>query len=48
MALILNIDTSTSVCSVALARDGKMIALKENNEKNKKLPILYGTGNCGN
>ena len=35
MALILNIDTSTSVCSVALARDGKMIALKENNEKNK-------------
>ena len=31
MALILNIDTSTSVCSVALARDGKMIPLKENN-----------------
>lgn len=32
MALILNIDTSTSVCSAALARDGKMIDLKENNE----------------
>lgn len=32
MALILNIDTSTSVCSVALARDGQTIALKENNE----------------
>lgn len=32
MALILNIDTSTSVCSVALARDGKMVALKESNE----------------
>lgn len=32
MALILNIDTSTSVCSVALARNGKVIATKENNE----------------
>ena len=32
MAIILNIDTSTSVCSVALAKNGKMIALKENNE----------------
>lgn len=32
MALILNIDTSTSVCSVALARDGQIIACKENNE----------------
>lgn len=32
MALILNIDTSTSVCSVALAKDGEVIALKENNE----------------
>lgn len=29
MALILNIDTSTSVCSVALALGRKMIALKE-------------------
>ena len=36
MAVILNIDTSTSVCSVALARDGKMIALKEKDKlKNK-------------
>ncbi len=32
MALILNIDTSTAVCSVALAKDGQTIALKENNE----------------
>lgn len=32
MALILNIDTSTDVCSVAIARDGNAIALKENNE----------------
>ncbi len=32
MALILNIDTSTTVCSVALSKDGKMLAIKENNE----------------
>lgn len=32
MALILNIDTSTDVCSVAIARDGQLIALKENDE----------------
>jgi len=27
--LILNIETSTKVCSVALAKDGKTIAVKE-------------------
>lgn len=32
MALILNIETSTTVCSVALGRDGKSIALKELND----------------
>ncbi len=32
MALILNIDTSTSLCSVALAENARVIALKENNE----------------
>ncbi|MDE6877522.1 MAG: tRNA (adenosine(37)-N6)-threonylcarbamoyltransferase complex dimerization subunit type 1 TsaB [Odoribacter sp.] len=32
MALILNIDTSTSVCSVALAQNGQPLALKENKE----------------
>ena len=32
MALILNIDTSTTVCSVALAKEGKMVACKESNE----------------
>ena len=32
MALILNIDTSTDVCSVAIARDGYVIALRENDE----------------
>lgn len=34
MALILNIETSTSVCSVCLAKDGEIIKLKENNEAN--------------
>lgn len=32
MALILNIDTSTDVCSAAIARDGDVIALRENDE----------------
>lgn len=32
MALILNIDTSTSVCSVVLAKDGKVTGKKESNE----------------
>lgn len=32
MALILNIDTSTTVCSVALAKDGETIRIKESNE----------------
>lgn len=32
MSLILNIDTSTSVCSVALAKNGETFAIKENKE----------------
>lgn len=32
MAIIINIETSTSVCSVALAKDGEVIGLKECNE----------------
>lgn len=32
MALILNIDTATSVCSVALAQNGKILGLKESLE----------------
>ena len=32
MAVILNIDTSTTVCSVALSEGGKLIACKESNE----------------
>lgn len=42
MSLILNIDTSTSVCSVALAKDGEVIALKENNE-GLNHSVLLGT-----
>lgn len=34
MATILNIETSTRVCSVALAVDGKVAAIKESNTKN--------------
>lgn len=42
MALILNIDTSTSVCSVALAKDGQVVAQKENNE-GLNHSVLLGT-----
>lgn len=42
MALILNLDTSTSVCSVALCRDGKVEALRENNE-GLNHSVLLGT-----
>jgi tRNA threonylcarbamoyladenosine biosynthesis protein TsaB len=34
MALILHIETATSVCSVALAEDGKLLSLKEENKAN--------------
>lgn len=42
MALILNIDTSTSVCSAALAKDGKVIAIQENSE-GLNHSVLLGT-----
>lgn len=42
MGLILNIDTATSVCSVALAKDGEVIAMKENNE-GLNHSVLLGT-----
>lgn len=42
MALILNIDTATSVCSVALARDGQVVACEENNE-GLNHSVLLGT-----
>ena len=41
MALILNIDTSTDVCSVAIARDGHVIALREN-DKGFNHSVLLG------
>ncbi len=40
MSLILNIETATGVCSVALARDGKLIGLKESNSKNNHSSVL--------
>ena len=40
MSLILNIETATGVCSVALARDGHFIGLKESNTKNSHSSVL--------
>ncbi len=40
MAIILNIETATQVCSVALAKDGKLLALRELNEKNVHAEVL--------
>ncbi|MDR0982030.1 MAG: tRNA (adenosine(37)-N6)-threonylcarbamoyltransferase complex dimerization subunit type 1 TsaB [Culturomica sp.] len=42
MALILNIDTSTSVCSVVLAREGKVVAKKEDST-GQNHSLLLGT-----
>jgi tRNA threonylcarbamoyladenosine biosynthesis protein TsaB len=38
--LILNIETATGVCSVALARDGQLLGLKESNMKNSHASVL--------
>ncbi|MCD4747612.1 MAG: tRNA (adenosine(37)-N6)-threonylcarbamoyltransferase complex dimerization subunit type 1 TsaB [Bacteroidales bacterium] len=40
MALILNIETSTIVCSVALSKDGKLIAFRESKEKNSHSEVI--------
>jgi len=40
MGLILNIETATQVCSVSLAKDGKLLALRELNEKNVHAEVL--------
>ncbi len=40
MAIILNIETSTQVCSVALAQDGKLLALREAAEANVHAKML--------
>jgi tRNA threonylcarbamoyladenosine biosynthesis protein TsaB len=34
MSLILNIETATQFCSVGIARDGQILAIRESNEKN--------------
>ena len=33
MSLLLNIETSTTLCSVSIAKEGKIIAVKEMNEE---------------
>ena len=40
MALILNIETATEVCSVSLAESGKLIALKEDTEGQQHAKLL--------
>ena len=40
MALILNLETATQVCSVALAKDGELLSLRELNEKNVHAEVL--------
>ena len=42
MALILSIETSTSVCSVALAKDGTLLSLRELDSKNSHAEVLNG------
>jgi len=40
MAVILNIETSTQVCSVCLSVDGKVIGIKESHTKNSHAELL--------
>jgi tRNA threonylcarbamoyladenosine biosynthesis protein TsaB len=40
VALLLLLESSAGVCSVALSRDGKIIALRENTEGNKHAELL--------
>ena len=40
MALILNIETATSVCSVALSCDGLILSSKESNEQNSHSSLI--------
>ena len=40
MSLILNIETATGFCSVALAKDGQLLGLKESNTKNFHISVL--------
>ncbi|MES2620506.1 MAG: tRNA (adenosine(37)-N6)-threonylcarbamoyltransferase complex dimerization subunit type 1 TsaB, partial [Bacteroidota bacterium] len=40
MALILNIETSTTICSVCIASHGKVVAYKESLESNSHARLL--------
>ena len=40
MATILNIETATAVCSVALAVDGKVVAIEESHTKNSHAELI--------
>jgi tRNA threonylcarbamoyladenosine biosynthesis protein TsaB len=40
MALILNIESSTDICSVSLARNGKVLGLKESRDKKSHAALL--------
>lgn len=40
MAIILNLETATQVCSVVLAKDGALLAKRELNEKNVHAEVL--------
>jgi len=42
MGLILNIETSTTVCSVCIAKDGKLIGIKESEEEKSHAKKLTG------
>lgn len=42
MALILSIETTTSVCSVALAKNGNLLSLRELNSVNSHAEVLNG------
>ena len=42
MALILSLETTTSVCSVAIAQNGQLLSLRELDSKNSHAEILNG------
>ena len=42
MAIILGIETATSVCSIALSRDGKLIAIRESEGAKEHSAMLTG------
>jgi tRNA threonylcarbamoyladenosine biosynthesis protein TsaB len=40
MGIILHIETATSVCSIAVSQDGKLLSLKENSEGNSHSSVI--------